>query len=137
MPRLHNSIWIDSTPEEVWAVVGRLDATPEWIPGVVSADVQGDRRLCQTADGGEIEERIFDYSTEGRTWSYEQRRVPLPIEGSRGTVRVLPNGSGAQVEWEAEFEAPDEIATMVDGYYKQTLAALRRRVETGETPATM
>jgi carbon monoxide dehydrogenase subunit G len=137
MPRLHNSIRIDSTPEEVWAVLGKLDATPEWIPGVVSADVEGDTRVCLTADGGEIRERIFDYSAEGRTWSYEQSRVPLPIEGSHGTVRVLPNGSGAKVEWEAEFEAADEVAIMVDGYYKQTLETLRRRVETGESPATM
>jgi carbon monoxide dehydrogenase subunit G len=137
MPRLHNSIRIDSTPEEVWAVVGKLHATPEWIPGITSADVQGETRVCMTADGGEIRERIFDYSAEGRTWSYEQSRVPLPIQGSRGTVRVLPNGSGAIVEWVAEFEAPDEVATMVDSFYKQTLETLRRRVETGETPATM
>jgi mxaD protein len=137
MPRLHNSILIKATPDEVWAVVGDLQATPQWIPGITSVDVDGELRVCQTADGNEIRERIFDYSAEGRTWSYEQSQVPLPIETSRGTMRVVPNGSGAKVEWEAEFEAPDEVAAMVDGYYKQTLETLRRRVETGETPATM
>jgi mxaD protein len=137
MPRLHNSILIKATPDEVWSVVGDLQATPQWIPGITSADVDGELRVCQTADGNEIRERIFDYSAESRTWSYEQSHVPLPIEESHGTVRVVPNGSGARVEWEAEFEAPDEVAAMVDGYYKQTLETLRRRVETGETPATM
>jgi polyketide cyclase/dehydrase/lipid transport protein len=137
MPRLRNSIAIDATADEVWAVVGDLVATPEWIPGIVSAEIDGEWRLCRTADGNEIRERIFDYSAEDRSWSYEQSIVPLPIESSRGTLRVIPNESGAHVEWEAEFEAPEEVAAMVDGYYKQTLEALRRRVETGQSTFTM
>jgi uncharacterized protein YndB with AHSA1/START domain len=137
MPRLQNSIAIEASPEEVWAVLGDLEATPQWIPGVVSAQVDGDTRLCLTADGNEIRERIVGYSDEARTWSYEQSHVPLPITGSRGTLRVEPNERGAHVSWEAEFEAPEEVAAMVDGYYKQTLEALRLRVETGQTPATM
>ena len=137
MPRLNNSIAIDAAPDAVWSVLGDLTATPEWIPGVVTAEVNGNERLCRTADGNEIKERIVGYSTETRTLSYEQSHVPLPIERSRGTLRVVPDGSRANVEWEAEFDAPEEVAIMVDGYYRQTLEALRRRVETGETPATM
>jgi carbon monoxide dehydrogenase subunit G len=137
MPRLNNSIAIDAAPDEVWSVLGDLSATPEWIPGVVTAEVIGDERLCRTADGNEIRERIVDYSTEARTLSYEQSHVPLPIERSRGTLRVVADGTRAQVEWEADFDADEEVAMMVDGYYRQTLEALRRRVETGETPATM
>jgi polyketide cyclase/dehydrase/lipid transport protein len=137
MPRLRNSIAIDAAPDEVWSVLGNLTATPEWIPGVVSAQVDGDDRRCRTADGSEIRERIVDYSPEARTLSYEQSHVPLPIERSRGTLRVVPDGSRAHVEWEAEFEAPEEVAAMVDGYYKQTLEALRRRVETGQSTFTM
>jgi carbon monoxide dehydrogenase subunit G len=137
MPRLHNSIAIDAAPDEVWSVLGDLAATPEWIPGVVSAEVNGSDRLCRTADGNEIRERIVDYSAEDRALSYEQSHVPLPIERSSGSLRVVPDGARTHVEWEAEFEAADEVAAMVDGYYRQTLEALKRRVESGETPATM
>ena len=137
MPRLHNSIAIDAAPDEVWSVLGNLAATPEWIPGIVSAEVNGSDRLCRTADGNEIRERIVDYSEDERALSYEQTLVPMPIERSRGTLRVVPKGGRADVEWEAEFDAPEEVAAMVDGYYRQTLEALRRRVETGKTPATM
>jgi carbon monoxide dehydrogenase subunit G len=137
MPKLHNSIHIAATADEVWAVVGDLARTTEWIPGIVSVDVEGELRVCRTADGDEINERVFDYSAEDRMWRYEQNRVPLPIEASRGRLRVIPDGRGARVEWEAEFDSSGEVAAMVDGYYKQTLEALRRRVETGERPATM
>jgi Polyketide cyclase / dehydrase and lipid transport len=103
----------------------------------VSAEVNGSDRLCRTADGNEIKERIVGYSPEERALTYEQSQVPMPIESSRGSLRVVPDGARARVEWEAEFEASNEVAAMVDGYYRQTLDALRRRVETGETPATM
>jgi carbon monoxide dehydrogenase subunit G len=137
MPNLHNEIRIDAGAAEVWAIVGDLAATPEWIPGIVSASVDGATRVCRTADGNEIRETITELSPDARTLSYEQSQVPLPISGSRGTMRVRANGQGSVVEWDAEFEAPDEVAAMVDGYYKQTLEALRRRVEGGESPATM
>jgi carbon monoxide dehydrogenase subunit G len=122
MPRLRNEIEIDAGADEVWSLVGDLEATPQWIPGIVEARVEGDQRVCRTADGQEIHERV---TTSGRTLTYEQSRVPLPIEGSRGTIRVVGNGSRSRVEWDAEFEAPDEVAAMVDGYYKQTLESLR------------
>lgn len=133
MPRLRNEIHIDASPEEVWAIVGNLAATPEWIPGIVEAAVDGATRVCRTADGNEIHETITERSDDSRTLSYEQSRVPLPIDGSRGTMRVRSNGDESVVEWEAEFEAPDEVASMVDGYYKETLESLRRRVAGGRT----
>jgi carbon monoxide dehydrogenase subunit G len=125
MPRLRNEIEVDAAADEVWGLVGDLEATPQWIPGIVEARVEGDQRVCRTADGHEIHERV---TTSGRTLTYEQSRVPLPIEGSRGTIRVVGNGERSRVEWEAEFEAPDEVAAMVDGYYKQTLESLQKVV---------
>jgi carbon monoxide dehydrogenase subunit G len=136
MPRLENEIRIAATPEDVWVVLGNLEGTPEWIPGIVEATVSEGRRVCRTADGQEIHEEV-EASEPERTVSYRQSRVPLPIAGSKGTLRVVPNGGGSRVRWEAEFDAPDEVAAMVDGYYKQTLESLKRRVESGETAATL
>jgi carbon monoxide dehydrogenase subunit G len=127
MPRLRNEIEIEAGADEVWSLVADLTATPEWIPGIVEARVEGDGRVCRTADGQEIHERVTT-SDDDRTLTYEQSRVPLPIEGSRGTIHVVDDGKGSRVEWEAEFDAPDEVAAMVDGYYKQTLESLRERL---------
>jgi carbon monoxide dehydrogenase subunit G len=133
MPRLLNEIEIEAGADEVWGLVGDLEATPEWIPGIVEARVDGETRICRTADGQEIHERVATSEAE-RTLTYEQSRVPLPIEGSRGTIRVLGNGTHSRVEWEAAFEAPAEVAAMVDGYYKQTLESLRARVRSSAAP---
>lgn len=130
MPRLRNEIEIDAGADEVWGLVGDLEATPQWIPGILEARVEGGTRVCRTADGHEIHERVATADAE-RTMTYEQSMVPLPIEGSRGTMRVVGEGARSRVEWEAEFEAPDDVAAMVDGYYKQTLESLKARVEGG------
>lgn len=130
MPRLENEIAIAASPEAVWAVVGDLEATPEWVPGIVEAKVEGNRRVCRTAEGEEIHEEVVG-SDPDRTVTYRQTQVPLPVADSRGTLKVVPAAGGSRVEWVAEFDAPDEVATMVDGYYKQTLELLKRRVEDG------
>ena len=136
MPTLRNEIRIDAGPDAVWAVLGDLAATPEWIPGVVEASVEGERRVCRTADGQEIRERILDYSEAERRWSYEQSQVPLPITGSRGTLRATADADGTRVDWEASFDLVDpaqeaQLVPMIDGYYRQTLESLRDRVEEG------
>jgi carbon monoxide dehydrogenase subunit G len=137
MPTLRNEQRIDATPDAVWGVLGDLESPPEWIPGVTEASIAGDDRLCRTADGEEIRERIHAYDAARHTWSYEQSVVPLPITGSSGTLTVEPDGEGSRVEWEARFEVADgadeaQLVPMIDGYYRQTLEQLRRRVE-GET----
>jgi carbon monoxide dehydrogenase subunit G len=139
MPTLRNEQRIDATPDDVWSVLGDLESTPEWIPGVVAASISGNDRLCRTADGQEIRERIHGYDPAARKWSYEQSVVPLPITGSAGTLSVVPDGERSRVEWEARFDVADgadeaQLVSMIDGYYRQTLDQLRRRVE-GETEA--
>jgi uncharacterized protein YndB with AHSA1/START domain len=132
MPALHNTITIAAPPEEVWRVVGDLAAAPEWVPGVVEAKVDAATRICRTADGAEIEEDI-DVDPADHSWSYRQSRVPLPISDSRGTMRVTPSGDGAEVVWDAEFEVvgqdEEQTTAMIDGYYRQALESLRRRIE--------
>jgi carbon monoxide dehydrogenase subunit G len=133
MPALRNTVRIDRSPEEVWQVLGDLAAAPDWVPGVVEARVDGSVRVCKTADGAEIREQIDGYSPRERKFSYVQTQVPLPITGSRGTLRVLGQGTEAEVVWEAEFEpaegAPENLPQLVDGSYREALDSLRRRVE--------
>ena len=137
MPTLHNDVTIDASPDAVWAVLGDLASTPEWIPGVVEASVDDGQRVCRTADGQEIRERIVGYSEVDRSWGYEQSQVPLPITGSRGTLKVREEGGGSRVEWDASFDLVDpgqeaQLVPTIDGYYRQTLESLRQRVEQGK-----
>jgi uncharacterized protein YndB with AHSA1/START domain len=135
--QLRNTILIDATPERVWGVLGDLDATHEWLPGVVKAEVDGSRRVCTTADGSEIHEEIRDYRPEQRSFSYQHLQVPLPVKDSGGSFVVEEHGNGSStVLLESSFAALDsaqeqQVAQMIEGAFQQALESLKRRVEKG------
>lgn len=137
MSRLHKTVAIDATPEAVWEVLGDLAATSEWNPGTVAARVEGQIRICETADGGEIREEISDYSADRRSYRFRHLQVPLPVRNSTGRFSVEPRANGGSVvTLETAFDALDpaqeaEIERMFGGALDQALASLRRRVEHG------
>jgi uncharacterized protein YndB with AHSA1/START domain len=134
---LRKTIAIDASPDAVWAVLGDLAATDEWLPGTVAARMEGSVRVCETADGGEVREEIRDFSPQERTYGYRHLQVPLPVNSSTGTFAVEEGADGgAVVVLECDFEALDptmehEIARMFGGALDQALESLRRRVEHG------
>lgn len=138
MPHLTNTIEINASPETVWAVLGDLAATPDWLPGTVAATVDGATRVCVMADGSQVHEQISGYSAEGRTFHWRHLQVPLPVRNSHGTFTVGAGDDAASstVTLHAQFEPLDraaaaEVTTMIDGAFQQSLEALRRFVEKG------
>jgi uncharacterized protein YndB with AHSA1/START domain len=135
--RLRNEIVIDAAPDQVWAVLGDLAATDEWLPGVVKAEVDGTRRVCTMADGTEIREEISDYAPARRSFSYRHVQVPLPVEDSVGSFAVEPSGNGgSRVVLESSFatldaEREEQVGQMIEGAFQQSLESLKRRVENG------
>jgi Polyketide cyclase / dehydrase and lipid transport len=128
--RLTKTIRVDTPPAEAWRVVGDLSAVDRWIPGVVGAIVEGNRRLCETVDGGQIVEQITSYSADDRSYGYAHVQQPLPIRNSRGTLSVRTDGDGSMIVWDAEFDTPSpEIAELVEGAYRQTLESLGRLLQ--------
>lgn len=137
MPHLTNTIEIKALPEAVWAVLGDLSATPDWLPGTVSARVDADTRVCVMADGSQVHEQFDNYSAESRSYDWKHVRVPLPVRDSHGTFTVVTGAAGqATVVLDTWFEplepaATAEVTTMIDGAFQQSLESLRRFVEQG------
>lgn len=134
MTKLHNTVTINAAPEAVWGLLGDLAGTPRWIPGIISAQVDGSSRVCVTAEGFEIRESILNYSSAARSFEYAQSQVPMPVKDSRGRFSVQADGTGSLVVWDAEFEFLDpsvaeQMTGMIDGYYKAALDSLRQAVE--------
>ena len=131
-----NTVEINTGPDEVWAVLADLPATRMWLPGVVSARIDGDLRVCTTADGQEIQERISDLSPEDRSYRFHHIRVPLPVQHSGGTFTVTRGADPdtAIVTLQTTFEPLDsagveELTAMIRGAFGQSLESLRRYVE--------
>ncbi|HKE49996.1 MAG TPA: SRPBCC family protein [Actinomycetes bacterium] len=140
MAKITNAFDLDLDPPAAWRVVGDIADAASWVPGVVSARMEGDVRICTTADGGEIKERISDRSDREMSYRYEHLATPAPVRDSRGTLRVRPNGAGCRVEWDAEFIPADpahakEITAAMTTAFGQAAQSLRHRVESAARPA--
>ena len=136
MTRLTKQLKINASPTRVWAVLGDLAATPNWLPGTVSARVEGSTRACVMANGAEVLEQIDNYSTFDRTYQWRHLRVPLPVRDSHGTFSVVADGDGAMIVLETHFEPLDprrdsEVTARIDGAYQESLESLRRFIEQG------
>ena len=140
MAKITNAFDVNLDAGSTWRVVGDIADAASWVPGVVSARFDGDLRICTTADGGEIRERISDRSDREMSYRYEHLVTPAPVRGSRGTLRVRPNGTGCRVEWDAEFTPADpahadEIIAAMSTAFGQAAQSLRHRIESAAPPA--
>jgi uncharacterized protein YndB with AHSA1/START domain len=131
-----NTVEINTGPDDVWAVLADLPATRMWLPGVICARMDGDLRVCTTADGQEIHERISDLSPQDRSYRFHHVRVPLPVRDSGGTFTVTPGADPrtSMVTLQTTFEpldpaGVDELTGMIQGAFQQSLESLRRYVE--------
>jgi hypothetical protein len=99
--------------------------------------MDGEIRICTTADGFDIREEITDYSPERRSYSFKHLDVPVPVQDSIGSFAIEPDGlGGSQVVLETSFEAlaagqEEQVVAMMDGALQLALESLKRRVEQG------
>jgi uncharacterized protein YndB with AHSA1/START domain len=131
-----NTVDINAGPHKVWAVLADLPATRRWLPGMIAARMNGDLRLCTTGDRQEIHERISDLSPENRSYRFHHIRVPLPVRDPGAPPGA--HADTAVVTPQTTFEpldpaSVDELASIIQDAFGQSLASLRRYVEDNVT----
>lgn len=134
MIKVHKSIPIKASPADVWTILGDLARAPEYVPGIVSATVEGLQRLCIDSSGNQIRESVMEYSESLRRFTLRHVQVPLPVNNSQTTFSVQANGVASIVEliWELEpldATAESQMTPMIEGAAQMTLENLRQRVE--------
>lgn len=125
---------IGATPDAVWKIGGDTANVAEWIPSLEKSHQEGDLRYATFAgDGGEAIERIVEHDDERRSYTYEYVSGPLPLRRYRSTFTVNDHPDGAEVSWDADFEATSAneeaaLGTAITEIYRSALAELTDRV---------
>lgn len=136
MAAFSESIDINATPAEVWAVLGDLSAVGRWIPGVTAVIVEGMRRVCTFEDGHRQDEQILDYSPTARSFRYRIDGAPLPVTDNTGSFTVQHDDGVTRVVWESSFQPLDaamseQLAQMWQPYLPMALGNLKQVIEDG------
>jgi uncharacterized protein YndB with AHSA1/START domain len=116
-----------AAPADVWAVLGDLAAADTWVPGVVSAVVDGDRRVCRMGDGSDVEEQFLEISAETRTVAVRHVRHPAPIENSTVAFSVAAAEDGSVITCRASLQGPDQLLGMFEQGYAAAVDSLSQR----------
>jgi hypothetical protein len=135
MAKVHETVELRGSVEEVWAAIGGFNDLPRWHPAVLGStlDDGGRVRRLQLADGASLIERLDSFSERERSYGYSIERGPLPVSRYRSLLHVCApaGGSGCRVEWTGEF-APDgvpeaEAVRVITGIYRAGLDRLGAR----------
>jgi len=135
MAKVHETVELRGSVDEVWAAIGGFDDLQRWHPAVASSTLEdgGRVRRLRLADGASLVERLHSFSERERSYVYSIEQGPLPVTRylSRLHVGERAGSSGCRVEWSGEFAAdgvPEaEAIRIITGIYRAGLDRLGER----------
>ena len=118
-------ITIDRPADDVWEVVGNFGDL-SWMPGIDSCELDGDDRVLGMF-GMRVVEHLYARDDEERSLTYGIVDGDMKPEVHRGTITVMPAGSGSFVTWDVETD--DNMVEVMQGAYTGALGALKEQLE--------
>jgi len=135
MAKVHETVELRGSVDEVWAAIGGFNDLPQWHPAVESSTLEegGRVRRLQLGNGASLVERLQSFSERERSYGYSIEQGPLPVSRYRSLLHVGDAGGkgGCRVEWSGEFTAdgvPEaEAIRLITGIYRAGLDRLGER----------
>ena len=114
----------DHPADAVWPAVSDFGGIHKYMRGLSEAKLAGRGlgmdRVLATA-GGDVVERLTWLDDEAMAFSYTIISSPLPVDRYVATVKLTPNGSRCDIEWQGNFEpagvSEEEATALVTGIY--------------------
>jgi len=132
--RVSESRVLTASPQAVWYIGGDTANIADWVPAIETSHQSGDLRYATFVDdGGVATERIVEHDDRHRRYVYEYVSGPLPLKCYRAEFAVNDHPAGAEVNWDAEFqahspEAEVALAEAITQIYRSALAELTNLV---------
>ena len=131
------SIDLQTSPAQVWKVIGDFCSIAEWHPVIASCE-QSEKggatyRKLTTTDGGVLVEKLIERSDEAMSYTYTIVESPLPVVDYVSTLRVGTQGYGARVFWSGTFSAEgasdQQAIEVIAGIYQAGLKGIKELLE--------
>ena len=138
MVHVQQSLVLNASARDVWAVVGDFDKLNEWHPAVqsIESETTGEGHLRSLALLGgtkRLIEKLDEADEENFSYSYHIMDGPLPVADFKGTISVSPHEgeTGCIVTWVASFEAEgtteEDATAIINGYFTAGLSGLKKQ----------
>lgn len=133
MTKVSMSTDLKASADQVWAMIGKFNALPDWHPSVEKSELTeaGQTRTLSLVGGGKIVEKLETIDDNARTYTYSITDSPMPVANYTATIKVTGSGDSATVEWSSEFDpvgnaSPEEAMKMVQDIYQAGFDNLKK-----------
>lgn len=125
---------LDVPAQQVWDLVGRFNALPDWHPAIEHSELDngGQVRKLSLVGGGTIVEQLEQISDNEHLYTYSILDSPLPVSNYTASIRVRQDasGNGTIIEWSSSFQpagAPEnEAVKIIEDIYQAGFDNLKR-----------
>lgn len=133
MTKVSMSTDLNASADQVWAMIGKFNALPDWHPSVEKSELTeaGQTRTLSLVGGGTMTEKLETVDDNARTYTYSITDSPMPVANYSATIKVTGSGDNSTVEWSSEFDpaggaSPEDAMKMVQGIYQAGFDNLRK-----------
>lgn len=132
MTKVSMSTDLNASADQVWSMVGRFNALPDWHPAVEKSELTeaGQMRTLSLVGGGKIVEKLEKVDDNSRTYTYSIVDSPLPVANYTATIKVTGHGDNSTVEWSSEFDSagasPEDAMKAIQDVYQAGFDNLRK-----------
>lgn len=118
------------SPDELWARVKDVGAISEMLDVITDSSLDGHKRTCTMADGGQLDETILSIDNDHRRVAYSITASPFPIEVHAASMQVSDARRGKSTfRWITDVK-PDEMADALAPIFEGEIAQLEKHYGT-------
>ena len=95
-----------ASPEIIWEIVSDISRS-DWVPGVESIELDGNKRVFKMTGMGRLVEEIIECNDENMELSYSAIETVIPIEHHLAKIKLSKMEGNTFFEWTTEIDPPE------------------------------
>lgn len=108
-----------SEASSVWEIISDISRS-DWVPGVESIKLDGNKRIFKMTGLGNLVEEIIDCDDSKMKLTYSAIETMAPIAHHLAIIQLYEDGNNTIFEWSTEIDPPN----FVDAIHQGMVASL-------------
>ena len=96
----------EASPESIWNIVSNITRS-DWVPGVESIKLEGNKRIFKMTGMGRMVEEIIECNHENMELLYSAIETVIPIQHHLAKIKLLKMEGNTIFEWTTEIDPPE------------------------------
>jgi carbon monoxide dehydrogenase subunit G len=135
MATIFKEIFVDASPEAVWAALRDVGAVHQVAPGLLTdCYMDRDARIVTFGNGAVLRELIVGVDDASRRVVYAMVEGPMNATHHNASMQVFDNGTGSRVVWITDI-LPDGLKEPVSGIVEQASGLMKQTLESQAAPS--